>query len=876
MTKGTARDMGQIPQPSNSHFKELLEFLSDWYWEQDENYRFTMLTGPGLEKAGINPQPLLGKARWDQGEIPLCKGGCWDTHKATLAARQPFEDFVYKTATAHGKPCYISVSGQPMFDQSGQFRGYRGIAKEVTKQIQFDMRRAVEHGVTRILANSDTTADAIRGIIRTVCETLGWSCGAYWKVDGPPYLISREESWGIETPAIEAFLHRGFDSPRSLTKGDCGLVHAALARGEPVWARDAAQDPMFQRTAEAAKAGLHGALAFPIKSGTSVIGVMEFFSNEIHEPDTDLLSGIAYIGGQVSQFIQLMQAREQLLQSEERFRNLTELSSDWLWEQDQQFRMTFLDGAFEEKTGLKAEMQLGKTEWALPALNMTAGDWAAHKARLSRREPFFDLEIRRPDLNEQPCWISISGRPVFDSNGRFIGYRGVGKDITARKLHEERIRYLATHDGLTALPNRSLFSEILNRTLQTSHRYSRRFVLLFIGLDRFKLINDTLGHEAGDMLLKEVGVRLVRCMRSSDVIARLGSDEFVVLAQEVDESTHAAMIADKILSAIVQPIVLLGQEIRTTASIGICMYPWGAEDAKSLIKNGDIAMHRAKEQGRNNYQFYSKDIRSESPGRLALESSLRSAVEREQFFLLYQPTLNLKSRNITGAEALVRWQHPQRGILSPLEFIPVAEETGLIVQLGRWVLNTACAQNVAWQHEGLPPVRIAVNLSARQFNDESLLDHIADALGRSGMDPKLLELELTESMVIQNPERARKLLISLKNMGVRLAVDDFGTGYSSLAQLKRFPIDTLKIDRSFIRDIPQNAEDKAITQAILAMARSLNLTVVAEGVETKAQETFLAGHGCDETQGFYFSKPVPPAEYSNLFREHTKKKIKIE
>jgi EAL domain-containing protein (putative c-di-GMP-specific phosphodiesterase class I) len=302
------------------------------------------------------------------------------------------------------------------------------------------------------------------------------------------------------------------------------------------------------------------------------------------------------------------------------------------------------------------------------------------------------------------------------------------------------------------------------------------------------------------------------------------------------------------------------------------MYPANAQDEQSMMKNADVAMYRAKEEGKNNYQFFSEDIKTQSLERLALETSLRRGLERQQFFLHYQAKLNLKTRQITGVEALLRWQHPELGMVPPLQFIPLAEETGLIVQIGQWVLNTACAQNTAWQREGFPPICMAVNLSARQFADEFLLDHIAAALRESGMDPQLLELELTESMVIQNPQRAIKLLLAIKKLGVRLAIDDFGTGYSSLGQLKHFPIDTLKVDRSFIRDIPRNAEDKAITKAIIAMGKTLSMTVVAEGVETEEQETFLRDEACDEIQGFFFSKPIAPDKFAELFREHRRNK----
>jgi predicted signal transduction protein with EAL and GGDEF domain len=369
-------------------------------------------------------------------------------------------------------------------------------------------------------------------------------------------------------------------------------------------------------------------------------------------------------------------------------------------------------------------------------------------------------------------------------------------------------------------------------------------------------------------MLKEIARRFKKSLRADDVVSRLGGDEFVILIEEVNELSQVALVAHKILSSTIKPMVLLGEECRITASIGISIYPRDGSDEQSLMKNADIAMYFAKEEGKNNYQFYSKDIQSQSSEHLGIETSMRLALERKEFSLHYQARVDVKTGAITGVEALLRWQSPSLGSVTPTQFIPVAEETGLIVPIGRWVMRTACAQNVAWQRQGLPPVCMAVNLSLRQLMDDNLLEDIKAALDDSGMAANLLELEITESMVMHDPARLIAVLTNIKKMGVRLAIDDFGTGYSSLAQLKHFPIDTLKVDRSFIRNLPQDSEDKAITEAIIAMGKTLSLTVVAEGVETQAQEDFLRDHICDEMQGFYFSKPVAPDNFADLLRNH--------
>jgi diguanylate cyclase (GGDEF)-like protein len=431
---------------------------------------------------------------------------------------------------------------------------------------------------------------------------------------------------------------------------------------------------------------------------------------------------------------------------------------------------------------------------------------------------------------------------------------------------DERIEYLASHDSLTDLPNREMFNGVLRRAIDAAARYQRQFALLFIDLDRFKVINDSLGHDAGDMLLVEIGGRLRRALRSSDVVARLGGDEFVVILEETAERGEVERIADQLLSVLSQPLQLSGHECHTTASIGIAMYPSDGTDVQTLTKNADMAMYLAKEDGKNGFRFFTTEFKTQSIERLTLETALRRALERDQFSLHYQPKIDMVSRQITGVEALLRWNHPELGAVSPGQFIPLAEETGLIVPIGRWVLKEACAQNMAWQRRGLRPVTMAVNLSPRQFADPHLLHDVDEALAASGMSPVLLQLEVTESMVMRNVSRAIKILDAIQNRGIRLAIDDFGTGYSSMSLMKQFPIDTIKIDRSFIRDLPIDSEDQAIAQAIISMGKALHMTVIAEGVETPEQEAFLRSHACDEMQGFLFSKPLPAKQLADLLR----------
>jgi diguanylate cyclase (GGDEF)-like protein len=409
-----------------------------------------------------------------------------------------------------------------------------------------------------------------------------------------------------------------------------------------------------------------------------------------------------------------------------------------------------------------------------------------------------------------------------------------------------------------------MFSRLLNQSIGEADRADGSLAVAFLDLDRFKQINDSLGHEAGDQLLREVAVRLKECLRDCDTVARLGGDEFVVLLPEAGADQSAAVVAQKILSVVARPFNLIGHEFRVTASIGISVYPQDGIDEQSLTKNADIAMYQAKADGKNTFQFYSAARNVNSLERLTLESSLRHALARDEFRLFYQAKRDIHTGRVTGMEALLRWQHPDLGMVAPLEFMAVAEESGLIVPIGRWVLKTACLQNMAWQRRGLTPLTMAVNLTSRQFHDEHLIQDVAAILGVTGMDPNLLELEFTEGLLIQQVEETLRILTALRALGIRIAIDDFGTGYSSLATLQRFPLSTIKIDRALIRHMTAVDDETGLADAIIAMGKNLSLTVVAQGVETREQAEFLRMHACDELQGFYFERPLSADDSTKL------------
>lgn len=467
--------------------------------------------------------------------------------------------------------------------------------------------------------------------------------------------------------------------------------------------------------------------------------------------------------------------------------------------------------------------------------------------------------------NGDIIWISENARLVVGEDGRALGYEGTVEDITERRLYQSRIERQANYDTLTGLANRSLLQDRLEQALLTAASFGTRVAVAFVDLDRFKYINDSLGHHIGDELLKAAAARLQSCVRECDTVARLGGDEFVLLinGHSGPESIRSTM--ESMLAAVSQPWIVEQGEFHVSCSIGVALHPDDGEDARTLLKHADSAMYRAKDSGRNNFQFFTRELNTLMTERLEMEGNLRRALERNQFVLCYQPRIDLDGGHIVGAEALLRWRIPNRGTIPPQRFIALAEETGLIVPIGKWVLRTACAQNKAWQNKGLPPIVVSVNVSPRQFRRENIVHTVAEVLRETGLEPRYLELELTENMVMHDAPQLVAMLDELKNLGVQIAVDDFGTGYSNLSYLKRFPVDRLKIDRSFVEHIASDADDATIVRAIIALGHNLGLKVVAEGVESDEQLRFLRANLCDEAQGFLMGKPVSSRHLRRIF-----------
>lgn len=578
--------------------------------------------------------------------------------------------------------------------------------------------------------------------------------------------------------------------------------------------------------------------------------------------------------GAVVTFIDISErkrAEEALRASEARYRAMAEQSADWIWAVDLQGRHTYsnqrgaamLGYAVDEFLAMEAGELVHPDDLTLYRENFQKAVATAHAWQ--------NVVLRRRHRDGSYRIIESNASPLFDEAGRLIGFQGVDRDITERKQAEERIQFLAHHDSLTGLPNRILLRDRFEHARALADESKTHVAMLFLDLDNFKMVNDTLGHAAGDQLLLNVVERLSRCTRGIDTISRQGGDEFIVLLGEMPDLGTIEGIADEILAGLSEPVEIGGRCLNTSCSIGIAIYPDDGDDFDTLLQKSDTAMYDAKDAGRNTYRFFDVAMNQQAHEHLLLQNRLHQALVREEFLLDFQPQIDIGTGRVIGAEALLRWNSPELGEVEPDRFIPVAEESGLIVPIGSWVMVEACMQAQAWREAGFADITISVNLSAMQFRRPNLIESVAGALNRSGLPPHLLELELTESILLEDAGNNLDTVRCLRTLGVRLSIDDFGTGYSSFSYLKRFVVDRLKIDRSFVRDITTDPDDAAIVRAIIQLARSLRLGIVAEGVETREQLAFLLDEGCEEAQGYLLSPPLPAAEFETYLRKRNNK-----
>ncbi len=858
------------------HLRSLAGLIADWVWEQDPAGRFTRVFGSVIEGDPTGrPADVLGKTREDLGLRADDVAASDAPISVPSIPRPAFRDVVFSRTLADGSQRYIQISGAPYFDTKGRCLGYRGVGRDVTAH----QTRFVELRRFQLAMNASpdtlfvTDVDAMRflHVNDTACSMTGYAREEFLRTS--PTTITRQTPEQLAKAYAEAIAagSAGVTAKTHMVPNRDGSrrgwweLHRRATQVDGRWlivtvSREVTARVLAEETAHRAKRmyATLGATNEAIMRGASRQDVFQQVCNAavqaggfasasilLADSGTDRVSTVAIAG-----------------LGEQQMRSVT-LSID----------PETAEGQGLVGTAIRTQAPCISNDFLNDAKTQP---WHALAVE-ARLKSCAAVPIRRGGRVVGALQLCSTEKRAFDEEtvallervAENLAFAMVNFEREAeRQRTDGRVRHLAMHDSLTGLPNRLLFSELLAMAIRTAQRHQRGFAVMSIDIDRFKILNESLGCDAGDELLKEIAKRLRSCLRASDVVARFGSDKFVVLLSEADLPDGATRVGRRLLEAVIEPMNLLGQECRVTASIGISTFPKDGSDMQTLLKNADMAMYQAKEEGKNSFQFYAPGMKAQPLERLTLEAALRTALAEDQFFLHYQPKLDLKTGRIRGAEALLRWSHPEFGVLSPAQFIQLAEETGLIVPIGRWVLKTACAQSMAWQRLGLPPVAVAVNVSARQFAGDDLLRDVVAALESSGMPPELLELEITEGTVMVNPVRALTLLKKFKALGIRIAMDDFGLGHASLEQIKGLPIDILKVDRSFIKNLPDSTQDRAITEAVIQMAKTLSLVVVAEGVETQAQEAFLRDLACDASQGYFFARPCAEADFAELLRRH--------
>jgi diguanylate cyclase (GGDEF)-like protein/PAS domain S-box-containing protein len=830
---------------SEERFRSLTKLSSDWFWQTDAEHRFVNTPDRVTQLTGMTSTSYVGKRRWEVAGLSPVSGD-WTAHREVLRRRESFRDLELVQVKADGGRAYLQVSGEPVFASDSSFQGYRGTARDITA------RKREEEELRRFRAAMDMSFDAIylvdRSTMRFVdvneagCRGVGYSREELLRMGPHQILDVPLESLARQYDAVIAEGERGTSHETSyLTKGGrrrwTELHRRALRTGEGWIIVTISRDITERKSAEERKAAHLRYQERIARFGQSALAkreAAELIGSAVQEVLEGLgADAVAYVepegGGLVLRAVVGV-------------------------------AMGAASGTLcgDAASPLVRALESGTRQIA------GAGALPLAWARDLQSAAFIPV---RGERGSRGVLCALYARP--DAFGpEEINFVEAGASVLSTGLQriasDGRLAYLAQFDALTGLPNRALLADRFSQMIAQARRHAGTLGALFIDLDEFKMVNDTLGHAGGDELLKEVAVRLQACVRAGDTVARISGDEFAVVLADLARAEDAAIVAQKIIERLAAAVEIHGQEVFVTASVGIALFPTDGDDAEGLIGAADAAMYRAKESGRNAFQFFTAEINQRSRARAQLGHELRRALEREEFALAYQPKIRLADGEICGAEALLRWRHPERGIVSPAEFIPVLEETGLIVPAGEWVLRRACLDMRAWREAGLASGAVAVNLSARQFRLPDLDQRIKALVAEVGLDPRLLELEITESQLMQDPNHAIRVMRSLRDAGISIAIDDFGTGYSSLAYLTRFPLASLKIDRSFVSDVKKDAQDATIVRTIIEMAHTLGFTVVAEGIENEYQAQYLRSHGCEQGQGFLFARPMPAAEFRAL------------
>lgn len=798
---------------------DLAELTYDWFWRTDDSGRFVEFNGLVEVSFRMPIASLLGKRR---EELMGFEADAKDLahYHACIKARRPFSWFRFRALRGDGSALWVAVTGRPLLDEQGRFVGYYGVGRDVTdRESTFAALRQSE-GRFRAL---------------TLLAT-DW----FWETDSDLRITLVK---GPEQTAPDAE-HRYIGKTLTML----------------------GEHPLFEVDWLNLRAQLESRQAFrrvPYRVKDKATGKVRYFEVSA-EP---VFEGVRFMGyrGLAWDVTEREALIARLTESEGRFRALTELSSDWYWEMDESLRFASVHRGARGAFDLQDQEIIGKQWWELPGELVLPKSWEEHRVALFSHKPFRDLVLRRTDAKGQAVYYVSSADPVFNPEGLFMGYRGVGKDITEQVRSRESIERLATSDPLTELPNRQRFDEQASQILSGAYAAGKNCALLFVDLDNFRLLNNGYGHRVGDRVLIEVARRMRSIITAPDLVGRRGGDELVVLLADVPRSELAVQKAQTLIKAIAEPVDVQGMEVSVTPSIGIAFFPQDGADLDALLNAADAAMYQAKDNGRKTYAFFTPSVARRVDLRLRLEQRLHKAVESRDFKLFYQPLISLVDGKIMGAEALIRWKDVELGEISPAEFIPIAEESGLVVQLGDWVLREACRARRVWRQLGLDVPPVAVNFSGVQLRQLGCVENLLEVLTEYEVNPNEVEVEVTETGLLDTSAVARENLVRLRNAGVKLALDDFGVGFSSLSHLRDLPIHRLKIDRSFTVECMRDARTLTIVKAVIEMARSLGIAVTAEGIETQAQQTWMQHLGCDSAQGFLFARPMPADEFLKIF-----------
>jgi diguanylate cyclase (GGDEF)-like protein/PAS domain S-box-containing protein len=810
---------------NENRLKSLTELSADWFWETDAEHRIVWLSGGGPVATLFGHTPTYGKRFWEIPRVEV-EARALEAHLERLGKELPFFDLEIARTDERGARQVHIISGQSRRTPDGGFIGYRGVGRDVTEQ------RRAERGLQQAKERLEMALDG--GNL------------AEWHYDAMTDELYAGDGW-------VRFL--GHDASPAYTHG--AQFFATIHPDDAGRARDA-----WVRALKGEASQFEVEFRARVQSG----GWKWLHARgRVTERDPD--GRAQRMSGMVADVDVRKHVEAAVGEADQRFRDVAAVSSEYVWEADADWRFTYLSERAEAILGYARNELLGRALWDLLPLGeeRTLREWFANHG--GEGHPFRDLVHRVMTKSGGVIWQSLSGVPLFGANERWTGYRGTAADVTSRKLAEARIEQLTTRDALTGLANRALLTERTTSAIGQAVRTRSQLALLVIDLDRFKLVNDSLGHVAGDALLRAVAERLQNALRREDTLARLGGDDFVLLWNGVKSREDAAALGERLLSILARPFTVEGRALTVSASIGIALYPRDGRDFAELFKHADVAMYHAKENGAGGFRFFHPSLETRASERLRIENDLRGALARSELLLHWQPVIQGRS-TIVGAEALVRWQHPARGLIGPDEFVPLAEDSGLIRAVGEWTLERALARAGAWQRELPGKPWFAVNVSAAELaQGDAFVQKVTDTLRAHELDGSRIELEVTERVLMSNFDDNAQTLRRIGELGVRFAIDDFGTGYSSLAYLRRLPIDKLKIDRLFLKTIESNAADQAIVRTIAALADTLGIAVAAEGVESAAQLERLLTLGCDQWQGHYFSTPLDSAGFAALFAE---------